>query len=125
MAITDFVQGMVPFSFGGALGKIAVRLGLAYAIGAAAEKFPMTRKYATWLAVGGAVGAAQDAVRLFTSGGLVSAPASPGQLPNGRVAVPAYATGDSEGMGDIVGVPSNWGSLGEIVGTGYPANLFQ
>lgn len=123
--ITDFVQGMVPFSFGGATGKIAVRLGLAYAIGMAAEKFAPTRKYATWLAVGGAVGAAQDLFRLFMGGGLTAAPVAAGQLPAGRVALPAYATGDDQGMSDIVGVPQNWGGLGEIVGVSYPQGYFQ
>lgn len=125
MAITDFVQGLVPIQFGGALGKIAVRLGLAYAIGVAAEKFPMTRKYATMLAVGGAVGAAQDAVRLFMGGGLLSAPQQSAQLPAGRAMIPASATGDDQGMGDIVGVPQGWGGLGEIVGVNYPQAYFQ
>ena len=126
MAITDFVQGMVPFSFGGALGKIAVRLGLAYAVGLAAERFGPTRKYATYLAIGGAVGAAQDAFRLFMGGGLTAAPAgAQQQLPNGRVALPAQFTGDDQGMSDIVGVPANWGGLGEIVGTSYPQGYFQ
>lgn len=122
--ITDFVQGMVPFSFGGATGKIAIRLGLAYAIAMAAEKFAPTRKYATWLGVGGAVGAAQDLFRLFMGGGLTAAPVA-GQLPPGRVAIPAYATGDDQGMSDIVGVPQNWGGLGEIVGVSYPQSYFQ
>lgn len=124
MAITDFAQGLVPFAFGGALGKIAVRLGLAYALGVAAEKFPMTRKYANMLAVGGAVGAAQDAIRLFMGGGLTASPVA-GQLPAGRVALPASATGDDQGMGDIVGVLQGWGGLGEIVGVNYPQAYFQ
>lgn len=124
MMITDFVQGMVPFSFGGAIGKVAIRFGLAYAVGVAAEKFGPTRKYATWLAVGGAVGAAQDLFRLFMGGGLTASPAQ-GQMRDGRVAVPAALTGDDQGMGDIVGVPAGWGGLGEIVGTNYPAGYFQ
>lgn len=124
--ITDFVQGMVPFSFGGATGKIAVRLGFAYAIGIAAEKFGPTKKYATWLAIGGAVGAAQDLFRLFMGGGLMAAPPiATAQLPAGRVALPAYDTGDDQGMSDIVGVPQNWGGLGEIVGVSYPQGYFQ
>lgn len=125
MAITDFAQGLVPFAFGGALGKIAVRLGLAYALGVAAEKFPMTRKYANMLAVGGAVGAAQDAIRLFMGGGLTATPqVGAGGVP-GRVAMPAQFTGDDQGMSDIVGVPANWGGLGEIVGTNFPPSYFQ
>lgn len=126
MTITDFAQGLVPFAFGGALGKIAVRLGLAYALGLAAEKFPMTRKYATMLAVGGAVGAAQDAIRLFMGGGLTASPqVAAGPQVAGRVAMPAGYTGDDQGMSDIVGVPQNWGGLGEIVGVSYPQGYFQ
>lgn len=115
MAITDFAQGFVPFSFGGALGKIGVRFGLAYGLGMAAEKFGFA-KYANLLAVGGAVGAAQDLFRLFMGGGqtLVAAAPAPQQVA-GRVAVDARLTGDDEGMGDIVRVPANYNQLGDIV----------
>ena len=129
MAVTDFLQGAVtgflPDLGGGGLVKIGVRLGLAYAVGAGAEKFGFG-KYANLLAIGGAVGAAQDALRTFVGGGGLLFPS--GQtavLPPGRAMVPASMTGDDAGVNDIVYVDPNYGSLGEIVYAPNVPGLYQ
>lgn len=117
MAITDVVQGLVPGGMlpGGAVAKIGIRLGLAWGIGAAAEKFGFA-KYANLLAIGGAVGAFQDTFRLLFGGLLAPAPAAPQQLAPGQVLLPAGATGDGfedityfPGFGDITYGPQGAG----------------
>lgn len=111
MAITDVVQGFVPASMlpGGAVAKIGVRLGLAWLVGAGAEKFGFA-KYANLLAIGGAVGAFQDTFRLLFGGMLAPAPApqQPLQLAPGQVMVPAGADSD---MGDITYFPQGFGDI--------------
>jgi len=116
MAVTDVVQGFVPSSFlpGGTVVKIGVRLGLAWAVGAAAEKFGFA-KYANLLAIGGAVGAFQDTFRLLFGGMLTPAPAPVPQLAPGQVLLPAESTGEFSdityfpGFGDITYGPQGAG----------------
>jgi len=105
MAITDVVQGLVPGGMlpGGALAKIGIRLGLAWGVGALAEKVGFA-KYANLLAIGGAVGAFQDVFRLLFGGLLAPAPAPVAQLAPGQVLLPVGATGDG-GMEDITYAP--------------------
>ena len=119
MAVTDVVQGFVPSGLipGGAVVKIGVRLGLAWAVGAAAEKFGFA-KYANLLAIGGAVGAFQDTFRLLFGGMLTPAPAPVPQLAPGQVILPADATGE---MGDIVYYPG----FGDIVYGPEGAGLYS
>jgi hypothetical protein len=111
MAITDVVQGLVPSGMlpGGAVAKIGVRLGLAWGIGALAEKFGFA-KYANLLAIGGAVGAFQDTFRLLFGGMLAPAPVQQiPQLAPGQVLLPAGATG--EGFEDVTYFPQGFGDI--------------
>ncbi len=118
MALTDFIQGLVPINFGGAWGRIGVRLGTAYLLGVGAEKFGFA-KYANLLAIGGAVGAAQDAFRLLMGGGGVLSPAQP--IVVGPPAQLAMA--DPEGVGDIIYGPP--GTMGEIIYAPNQQGLYQ
>jgi len=118
MALTDFVQGLVPINFGGPWGRIGVRLGTAYLLGVGAEKFGFA-KYANLLAIGGAVGAAQDAFRLLMGGGGVLSPAQP--IVVGPPAQLAMA--DPEGVGDIIMAPG--GGMGEIIYAPDQQGLYQ
>lgn len=125
MSITNFVYNavgaMVP---GGIVGKIGVKLGIAWGLGVGARKFGFAA-HADMLAIGGAVSAGQDAFQYFVGGGGLLFPA-PAPVP-GRVALPAAMTGDDAGYGmsDIVTVPGNWGSLGEIVYAPNQPGLYQ
>jgi len=97
--LTDVIQGFVPFSFGGAWGKVGVRILTAYLLGWGAERFvsPVT---AQALAAGGVVGAAQDAFRL-AFGGLAAGAPGPTMIAGGPVAaLPA-----ADGISDIIGTP--------------------
>lgn len=107
MAVTDFIQGLVPIQIGGPWGRIGVRLATAYALGIGAERFGFA-KYANLLAIGGAVGAAQDAFRLLMGGGGVLTPSVPVVVgPPGQLQM-----ADPEGVGDII---YGQGGMGEIV----------
>lgn len=118
MALTDFVQGLIPINFGGPWGRIGVRLATAYALGVGAERFGFA-KYANLLAIGGAVGAAQDAFRILMGGGGVLAPAQPivvgppQQLQMGP---------DGAGIGDVIYAPEG---MGEIVLAPGDQGLYQ
>jgi hypothetical protein len=117
MALTDFIQGIIPINLGGPWGRIGVRLATAYALGVGAERFGF-KQYANLLAIGGAVGAAQDAFRLLMGGGGVLQPAQP------IVVGPPQqlAMADPEGVGDIIYGPT---SMGEIVYAPSDPGLYQ
>lgn len=115
MAATDFIQGLVPISIGGPWGRIAVRLATAYALGMAAERFGYA-KYANLLAIGGAVGAAQDGFRLLMGGGGVLTPTVPVV-----VGPPGQLQMDSE-IGDIIYGPPG---MGEIIMAPGDQRLYQ
>ena len=118
MALTDFIQGLVPIRFGGPWGRIGVRLATAYALGIGAERFGFA-KYANLLAIGGAVGAAQDGFRLLMGGGGVLSPAQPIVVgPPAQLAV-----ADPEGVGDIIMAPG--GGMGEIIYAPSNQGLYQ
>lgn len=125
MSITNFIYNavgaMVP---GGIVGKIGIKLGIAYGLGIAARKTGFA-SHANMLSVGGAVSAGQDAFQYFVGGGgllFPSAAPAPAQVA-GRVAIPASMTGDDQGVSDIVQVPAGWMGMGDIVNA--PAGWFQ
>lgn len=117
MALTDFIQGLVPINFGGPWGRIGVRLATAYALGVGAERFGF-KQYANLLAIGGAVGAAQDAFRLLMGGGGVLQPAQP--IVVGPPAQMAMA--DPEGVGDVIYAPTG---IGDVIYAPGDQRLYQ
>jgi hypothetical protein len=117
MAVTDFLQSLVPISIGGPWGKIGVRLATAYALGVGAERFGFA-KYANLLAIGGAVGAAQDAFRLLMGGGGILTP----NLPVVVGPPTQLAMADPGGVGDIIYGPDG---IGEIIYAPTNQGLYQ
>lgn len=117
---TNFLQGFVPAGLlGGPWGAIGVRLGASYLLGMVGERF-VTAQTANLMAAGGAAGAIQDAFRLLMAqvGGFL-APAQPVVV--GGVAPQPMAGG----MSDVVLVPDNWGSMGDVVLAPNDARMYS